>query len=116
MDESTLPEIQSALERNWQLDPGAGIVLRPDELKERLVKRILMMLKHSYDRLLGQLYLLDIRESDLKRALDTPGEEKKALALAEIVLAREAEKIESRKRYLRERSVDATFEVEPGDD
>lgn len=116
MSDSTLPEIQAALERSGYLEPGAAMAARPDELKERLVKRIRLMLRHSYERLLSQLYLLDVREPDLRAALEVSGDDQKARALAEIVLAREAEKIASRKRYLRDHSVDASFEVDRTDD
>ena len=111
-----MPELNTVIEKAWGLEadvlPGEG----SGELMQRLVRRIRFMLKNDYDRLLGRLYLLDIREHDLQRALDLRGEEEKAGAIAEIIIGREAEKIESRKRYLREHSLDADFEVESPED
>ena len=112
MDEAPITELQTAIEKTWRLEEIQAPATESDELTERLVRRISFMLKHSYHPLLSRLYLMDIRENDLRNALESRGEENKARALADLILIRETEKLKSRIRYLREHSVDANVDAE----
>lgn len=112
MEPHDLEEVHGILARTWGVSTTPAPPAVYDELRERLIVRIAFLLRHDTDRLLSLLYLLDIREPDLRTALEIPDESAKAKTLAQLILDRELEKVESRRKYLRERSVDATFEVE----
>lgn len=112
MEPHELDEMHGILTRTWGVSTTPAPPAAYDDLQDRLTARVEFMLRHDYERLLSLLYLLDVREGDLRTALETSGEAAKAEALAQLILDRETEKIESRKTYLRERSIDASFEVE----
>ncbi|MCH7959221.1 MAG: hypothetical protein IID08_03750 [Candidatus Hydrogenedentes bacterium] len=112
MEPRELEEVHGILARTWGVSTTPSSPAAYDELRDRLIARVAFMLRHDYERLLSSLYLLDVCERDLRAALETSGDAEQAKALAQLILDRETEKVESRKKYLRERSVDASFEVE----
>lgn len=112
MEPRDLEEVHGILARTWGVSTTPSPPAAYDELRDRLIARVEFMLRHDYERLLSSLYLLDVRERDLRAALEISGESAKAKTLAQLILDRETEKVESRKRYLRERSIDASYEVE----
>ena len=112
MEPHELEEVRGILTRTWGVRTTPSPPAAYDELRDRLIARVAFMLRHDYERLLSLLYLLDVRERDLRATLETSDEAAKAETLAQLILDRETEKVESRKKYLRERSIDASFEVE----
>lgn len=68
------------------------------EVLALLRERVASLLESDRDWLLGKLYRLDVRERDLQRALARPSVDV-AAALAELILARQRERLAARRRY-----------------
>lgn len=84
----------------WALPSDAA------DLTSELEARIAWLLKHDYERLLNAVYLLDLPERAFREAMALASNEATARRLAELILVREREKFESRRRYRRNRSMD----------
>lgn len=97
---STPEGVRHALVQQW------NVPLRPDEhdwevLRQRLTERVRFLLDHDLNRLMTGLYLLDVPESACHAALTAPKAVDASLQLADAILAREAEKAETRRRFTR---------------
>lgn len=69
---------------------------RLDELKQWLSEEVRLLLDHDFQRLLNILYRIDVSEKKTSIALasDDP-----AQAIARLIIERELQKVESRKKY-----------------
>ena len=70
-----------------------------DLLKERLVDVINHLLQHDYAQLINAMYRLDIDEKLFREAISGMHSPNVASRLADLVIRRELEKIQSRKKY-----------------
>jgi hypothetical protein len=118
LEETDLVLTQEALETNWDVAPlgKAPEDLNRQMLLEALEERITYLLKHNPEKLLTALYLLDVSEKRHREAMAEPTTQTKARALAELILLRESEKIETRKKYaaqMRE-AIEDKANTEPG--
>ena len=102
MDETLdLAAVHEALVRQWglwPLDPGR---LARESLLDELGRRIGFLLRHDLDRLMSSMYILDVPEEKFADAIRRPPAEHPERILAEVILDRELEKMQSRKRYAR---------------
>lgn len=57
------------------------------------------LIDHDFERLLLVLYRLDVGEIKVKKALDINGAANAAQSIAQLIIDREKEKIETRKKY-----------------
>ncbi len=85
------------------MQPGSS----GDDLTDSLANRVEWLIKHDYERLLNAVYLLDLDETKFNEAMKMTGEEVRSRAIAELILLREHEKFESRRRHRRMHSMDA---------
>jgi hypothetical protein len=74
-------------------------ILERDELHHRLKTYILELLEFNFDRLTQLMYRHDVAENKFHAALDSGNLEEQASKLADAVIERELEKIETRKAY-----------------
>ena len=100
-DLDLIQETRAVLVSSWQVQPSE---VRPEDmtwqlLREELAGRILHLLKYNPNKLLTALYVLDISERRYTQAMEQPTMEDRAWDLAQAILERESQKIESRKRY-----------------
>ena len=79
--------------------PGEYETLNRQTLEERLVLFIKDLLEHDVSRLVLLIYRHDVNEASFNRALGEPGIDRQAQAIAGLVIDRELQKIETRKRY-----------------
>lgn len=79
--------------------PEAGL----EDILKPLTAQIAWLLDYQFERLLQAMYRIDIPEQDFRSALT--GEAPVAPALAELVLQREIQKIETRERYSKGKAV-----------
>ncbi|MCE2790616.1 MAG: hypothetical protein LW630_11985 [Saprospiraceae bacterium] len=73
----------------------------PDEhdLLMLIAERTQWMLDHDKDLLLSYLYRLDIAESAIDKALMPGNPDSAAVAIAKLILQRQKERMESKKKY-----------------
>ncbi len=79
--------------------PGEYETLNRQILEERLGLFIKDLLEHDVSRLVHLIYRHDVNEASFNRALGEQGIKKQAQAIAGLVIDRELQKIETRKRY-----------------
>lgn len=86
-----------------QLNESGELQLRPvvtiDELEAVLAQRVATMLQKEPDVLFQLLYRIDVDEKLVNRALADAGPDDAARAIARLILERQWQKIESRRKY-----------------
>jgi hypothetical protein len=68
-------------------------------LEERLSQFIQNLLEHNFAKLTNMIYRHDVNEAKFNRALEEPSLKLQANAIARLVVERELQKIETRKKY-----------------
>ncbi len=79
--EETIPEVDDSILRNL------------------LIEKIRYLLDEDFEKLLNALYRIDVNEEKLKKLLDDFSQTDPAIVIADTIIARQAQKIESRKKY-----------------
>lgn len=93
------------IEQQWELPfSPENISLEAQEanearFREALTERVQEMLTHHFDRLVHALRRLDVRERDFHAAMQLPNTREMAEALTMLILQREWEKSESRRKF-----------------
>lgn len=67
-----------------------------NKLKEWLAREIQILIDHDFQRFLNMLYRIDINEQKAKEAFADPNP---PIKFAELVIERELQKVESRRKY-----------------
>lgn len=70
-----------------------------NDLHAQLTKLIRHMLDADFQYLMNAMYRIDISENALNSALNTPNPEHVASEIAHLVIQREIQKLETRKKY-----------------
>lgn len=70
-----------------------------NELHELLTQRIIYLMLNDMEKLLGILYRIDVNEKKVKTAFAQTEPKLIAPAIADLVIQRELEKVESRKKF-----------------
>jgi hypothetical protein len=98
--ENGLVDLGNALSKNWQVAVTGNSDHSPyDELLEALTRRIRYLLEHNLDRLMTALYILDVPEQRFREAMAEKTIDKSAHDLARIVIEREMQRVETRRKY-----------------
>ena len=113
MNRTDLEDLHHAVVQAWNTAWVQAGALSEEAILEALARRVAFLIRHDIDRLFAALYLIDVSEERFDRANIISTGMEGAQALARTIFDREIEKMESRKKYRRERSVDAPFRVEP---
>jgi hypothetical protein len=94
-------ELKDLIVRDLELQKEEDILTEDnqDEILKRLTEIINRMLAKDYHRLVNAMYRLDINEKLFREAISGMHSPNVASRLAELVLNREKEKIEMRKKY-----------------
>ena len=92
-------ELHHALVQGWNIKPVATLQPALDEVLDALAARVAFMLRHNYERLLASLYILDVPERESNEALAIADPAASARALAEAILHREIQRVETRSKY-----------------
>lgn len=92
----------SLIRKDFNLDESELIIqeaeLTHDALLKKLTYIVSYLLEKDFSRLLQVLYRIDISEEKLKSALSS-NEIAPAAAISQMILEREMQKVETRKRY-----------------
>lgn len=101
MDPNDVRDIHRYLSQDWGIEALRCETPDWDLLLDALTRRVDHLLTHDYERLLHGMYLIDVSEERFNQALDPAGAEIPPRAIAKLILERELEKLESRRRYSR---------------
>lgn len=97
------------IKKHLQVQPGEPLAIdtQPEpgleDIRKLLTTQIAWLLDYQFERLLQAMYRIDIAEQDFRAVLT--GEAPVAAALAELVLQREIQKIETREKYSKGKAV-----------
>ncbi len=80
-------------------ESGLELTLSEDTAFEQLREYIRWLMAHRMDFLLSLMYRLDIPESAIKKALFPGNPEEPDVALANLIIQRQLNRIETRKKY-----------------
>jgi hypothetical protein len=92
-----MSEDYSLLRNTLELDIEEGA--SDEQLLLVIERRVTEMLTQSPDLLFSYLYRLDISEKKIKEALYTSQESNPNMALAQLILTRQKQRIETKKKY-----------------
>ena len=85
------------------LEQQLGISLRPESdfksLREHLARRITELIEHDFQELVRILYRVDVNEHKLKFLLQEKVGEDAAYIIADLLIERQLQKIETRKQF-----------------
>ena len=95
-----LNELVNEMEKS-ELPIHCKINITLDELRSLLSEHIHTLITKDFSRLIAILYRLDISEKKLKELLQHQSQNDAGLIIADMIIERQLQKIESRKRYSR---------------
>lgn len=85
------------------------ISLPPDislnELKEKLADHINHLINHDFEKLVYYLYRIDVDENKMRRLLEQKEGENAAGLIADLIIERQLQKIESRKKSTNDKNI-----------
>ncbi len=84
---------------NSQLQAELSYSISEDLLQQELAGFIEYLINTDFERLVQILYRTDVSESWLKKILHSKPAENTSIIIAKLIIKRELEKIESRKKY-----------------
>jgi D-alanyl-D-alanine carboxypeptidase len=93
--------LQKAIIQQWNIPDSTGAL--PHQLLEALAKRVSGLIDTDINRLMTAMYTLDIDETRFAEAMGLPDKDMAARAVAELILEREIQKMETRRQYDAER-------------
>lgn len=100
MNNNDIAEVSVLIRKDLSLDNDA-LALQPtmEEFKEKLIQIIRYFLDKEFERLLQAMYRIDINENKLKIALASDPPENVASTIADLIIERELQKVETRRKY-----------------
>ena len=101
MEQEDLQDVHRTLVQQWGIWPLGEKQIAWDAILDELGRRVEFLLKHDFERLMSCMYMIDISEQRFSEAVKSPEKDRPARAIAQLILEREVEKMESRKRYTR---------------
>ncbi len=112
MEPADLQDVHQALVQHWGIWPLGEKRIAWDAILDELGRRVDFMLRHDFDRLMSCMYMIDISEQRFSEAVKLPEKNRPARAIAQLILEREVEKMESRKRYTRTEYTRVSIRIE----
>ena len=100
MNETELQRLVMISCRDLQIDAPVLINLTDIEaLKLWLAKEVDQLLHRDFQKLVNLLYRIDVGEDRAKAAFASADSENLSMKLAELIIARELQKVETRRKY-----------------
>ena len=112
MEPTDLQDLHRALVQQWGVWPLGEKRIAWDAILDELGRRVDFLLKHDFERLMSCMYMIDVSEQRFSEAVKSPEGDRPARAIAELILEREVEKMESRRRYTRTEYTRVTVRIE----
>jgi hypothetical protein len=88
-----ITQINNSFSLSWPL------TLSTEEMRSRLAESINQLIIDDFQKLVGILYRLDVSEEKLKQLLNENKNEDTAAIIADLVIERQIEKLESRRKF-----------------
>ncbi|PVD51060.1 hypothetical protein DC498_16720 [Terrimonas sp.] len=79
--------------------------LTKEKLKHIIAERVNDLIQHDFAQLTQLLYRIDINEARLKKLLNEAGEKDAAGIIAELIIERQVEKLESREQFKQDNDI-----------
>ena len=89
--------LQKAIVQQWNVPSDTGLMHH--ELLDALTLQVSRLIDTDINRLMTAMYTLDINESRFADAMGLPDKDMAARAVAELILEREIQKMETRQQY-----------------
>ena len=83
---------------NQSLEISLPVTISGEELREKLVAHINYLINKNFERLVYYLYRIDVNESKMRHLLEQKEGENAAALIADLIIERQLQKIESRKK------------------
>lgn len=84
-----------------QIEKDFGLLVEPnfDALKQKLTEHLVYLLVNDLEKLWGILYRIDVNEQKVKSLFSLNNPKEIAPQIADMIIERQMQKIESRKKY-----------------
>lgn len=93
------------LDINESLEISLPATTSLDELKQKLSVHINDLINHDFQKLVSHLYRIDVNENKMRRLLEEKEGENAAGLIADLIIERQLQKIESRKNSSKDDSI-----------
>ena len=96
-----MTQINTALvpEINQSLEIQLPLTISGDELREKLASHVNELINHDFEKLVFYLYRIDVNENKMRNVLEQRDGENAAGLIADLIIERQLQKIESRQQF-----------------
>ena len=77
-----------------------------EELRNQLTSHINHLINHDFEKLVFYLYRIDVNENKMRHLLDQREGENAAELIADLIIERQLQKIESREKFKKDGNID----------
>lgn len=91
---------------NQSLEISLPSSVSEEELRKQLTSHINHLINHDFEKLVYYLYRIDVNENRMRNLLEQRGGENAAELIADLIIERQLQKIESRKNFRNEENID----------
>lgn len=90
---------------NQSLEISINPIVSPEELRDQLSLHINYLINHDFEKLVSLLYRIDVNEQRMRNLLEQQQGENAAGLIADLIIERQLQKIESRKRSAKDDAI-----------
>lgn len=91
---------------NQSLEIELPVTISQEELRQQLATHINHLINHDFEKLVFNLYRIDVDEARMRALLAKKEGENAALLIADLIIERQIQKMESRKKFRQEKPHD----------
>lgn len=91
---------------NQSLEIELPVTISQEELRQQLATHINHLIIHDFEKLVFNLYRIDVDEARMRALLAKKEGENAALLIADLIIERQIQKMESRKKFRQEKPHD----------
>lgn len=91
---------------NQSLEISLSSSVSEEELRKQLTSHINHLIDHDFEKLVFYLYRIDVNENKMRTLLDQREGENAAELIADLIIERQLQKIESRKKFKNDGNID----------
>lgn len=91
---------------NHSLEIELPVTISQDEMRHQLATHINYLINHDFEKLVFSLYRIDVDEARMRALLAKKDGEDAAFLISDLIIERQLQKIESRKKFRQETQAD----------